>query len=148
MPVPAGFSSPAMSGRLSKDLPRKGDFINQTSTVNLTETISPDRRHFMGLEPQHAVAKSRADLAERQLSEIVQLDAELQTRTTSYRSGMIERIGQEIAEAEAEKLGCLAEVQQRRDVGSRMEQLVKSGYASADLHCRSIRNARGQRHEM
>ena len=43
---------------------------------------------------------------------------------------MIERIGREIAEAEAEKTGCLAEVHQRRDVGSRMEELVKSGYAS------------------
>ena len=43
---------------------------------------------------------------------------------------MIERIGQEIAEAEAEKTGCLAEVNQRRDVGSRIEQLTKSGWAS------------------
>jgi hypothetical protein len=65
-----------------------------------------------------------------QLAEVATLDSALETRTSSYQSGMIERIGQEIAEAEAEKSGCLAEVNQRRDVGSRMEQLAKSGWAS------------------
>src|SRR5207247_410114 len=37
---------------------------------------------------------------------------------------------QEFKETTAERTGCLAEVQQRREVGSRMEQLVKSGTAS------------------
>ena len=119
-----------MAGRLSRDLPRKGDIIERTITVNLTETLSPDRRHFLDLEQQSTVAKDRADLAKRQLAEVAKLDGELEGRTGSYQSGMIERIGQEIAEAEAEKIGCLAEVRQRRDVGSRMEELVKSGYAS------------------
>lgn len=119
-----------MAGRLSRDLPRKGDIIERTITMNLTETLSPDRRHFLDLEQQSTVAKDRADLAKRQLAEVAKLDRELESRTSSYQSGMIERIGQEIAEAEAEKTGCLAEVRQRRDVGSRMEQLVKSGYAS------------------
>ena len=119
-----------MAGRLSKDLPRKGDIIEHTITVNLTETLSPDRRHFLDLEQQSTVAKDRADLAKRQLVEVAKLDSALEAQTSSYQSGMIERIGQEIAEAEAEKTGCLAEVRQRRDVGSRMEQLVKSGYAS------------------
>jgi multidrug resistance efflux pump len=120
-----------MAGRLSKDLPRKGDIIEQTITVNLTETLSPDRRHILDLEQQSAVAKDRSDLAKQQLAEVAKLDGALETQTTSYQTGMIERIGQEIAEAEAEKTGCLAEVHQRRDVGSRMEELVKSGYASA-----------------
>jgi multidrug resistance efflux pump len=119
-----------MAGRLSRDLPRKGDIIERTITVNLTETLSPDRRHFLDLEQQSTVAKDRTDLAKRQLAEVAKFDGELETRTGSYQSGMIERIGQEIAEAEAEKIGCLAEVRQRRDVGSRMEELVKSGYAS------------------
>jgi multidrug resistance efflux pump len=119
-----------MAGRLSRDLPRKGDIIERTITMNLTETLSPDRRHLLDLEQQSAVAKDRADLAKRQLAEVAKLDGELESRTSSYQSGMIEHIGQEIAEAEAEKAGCLAEVHQRRDVGSRMEQLVKSGYAS------------------
>jgi multidrug resistance efflux pump len=119
-----------MAGRLSKDLPRKGDIIDRTITVNLTETLTPDRRHFLDLEQQRKVANDRADLARRQLSEIAKFDGELQVRTNSYQSGMIDRIGQEIVEAEAEKTGCLAEVNQRREVGSRMEELVKSGYAS------------------
>jgi multidrug resistance efflux pump len=119
-----------MAGRLSKDLPRKGDIIDHTVTVNLTETLSPDRRHFLDLEQQSTAAKEHADLARRQLAEVVKQDGALESRTTSYQSGTIERIGQEIAEAEAEKAGCLAEVDQRRDVGSRMQQLVKSGYAS------------------
>ena len=119
-----------MAGRLSKDLPRKGDIIEHTITVNLTEALSPDRRHFLDLEQQITVAKDRANLAKRQLAEVATLDSALETRTSSYRSGMIERIGQEIAEAEAEKSGCLAEVNQRRDVGSRMEQLAKSGWVS------------------
>jgi multidrug resistance efflux pump len=119
-----------MAGRLSRDLPRKGDIIDHTVTVNLTETLSPDRRHFLDLEQQSTAAKENADLARRQLAEVVKQDGALESRTTSYQSGTIERIGQEIAEAEAEKAGCLAEVDQRRDVGSRMQQLVKSGYAS------------------
>jgi multidrug resistance efflux pump len=119
-----------MAGRLSSDLPRRGDIIDHTVTVNLTETLSPDRRHFLDLEQQGTIAKEHADLARRQLAEVAKQDAELESRTTSYQSGIIERIGQEIAEAEAEKTGCLAEVDQRRDVGSRMQQLAKSGYAS------------------
>jgi hypothetical protein len=43
---------------------------------------------------------------------------------------LITRLGHERNEAVAERTGCLAEVQHRRDVGSRMEQLVKSGNAS------------------
>jgi multidrug resistance efflux pump len=119
-----------MAGRLSRDLPRKGDMIDRTVTVNLTETLAPDRRHFLDLEQQGTVARDRAGLARRQLAEVAKLDGELETRTNSYQSGMVERIGREIAEAQAEKTGCLAEVHQRRDVGSRMEELVKSGYAS------------------
>jgi multidrug resistance efflux pump len=119
-----------MAGRLSKDLPRKGDIIDRAVTVNLTETLSPDRRHFLDLQQQNKVANDRADLARRQLSEISRFDGELQVRMNSYQSGMIDRISQEIVEAEAEKTGCLAEVNQRREVGSRMEELVRSGYAS------------------
>ena len=39
----------------------------------------------------------------------------------------MQRLGQDIAEAEAEKVGCLAEVHQRRVIGTRMEQMVKLG---------------------
>ena len=47
-----------------------------------------------------------------------------------YRDGMIARLEHQRDEANAEKTGCLAEAGQRRDVGSRMEQLVKSGTAT------------------
>src|SRR3979409_866971 len=96
-----------MAGRLSRDLPRKGDIIERTVTVNLTETLSPDRRRFLDLEQQITVAKERPDLGRRHTAEVAELDAILDSRTNSYQSGMIERIGQEIAEAEAEKIGCL-----------------------------------------
>jgi len=33
-----------IAGRLSRDLPRKGDIIEHSITVNLIETLSPDRR--------------------------------------------------------------------------------------------------------
>ena len=119
-----------MAGRLSRDLPRKGDIIEHSITVNLIEAFSPDRRHLMELEQQSVVAKDRANLAKKQIAEIETIDRALESRTASYRSGAIERLGQQIAEAEAEKTGCLAENEQRLDVGSRMEQLAKSGYTS------------------
>ena len=119
-----------IAGRLSGDLPRKGDIIDHSITVNLIEALSPDRRHLLDLEQQSAVAKDRANLAKKQIAEIEAIDRGLESRTESYRSGAIERLGQQIVEAEAEKTGCLAENEQRLDVGSRMEQLAKSGYTS------------------
>jgi multidrug resistance efflux pump len=119
-----------MSGRLTRDLPSKGDFIKEAANVPLIAALSPDRRHLFDLERHHAVAKERAELAGRQLAEITDLDRELANRTEAYRNGMIQRLAQELEETTAERTGCLAEVQKRREVGSRMEQLVKSGIAS------------------
>jgi multidrug resistance efflux pump len=119
-----------MAGRLARDLPRKGDIIDHSITVNVTDTLSPDRRHLLDLGQQSAVAKDRADLAERQLAEIGKIDRELETRIEFYRSRMIQRLSQEIVEAGAEKTGCLAEARQRGDIGSRMEQLARLGYTS------------------
>ncbi len=119
-----------IAGRLSADLPRKGEIIDHSITVNLVKALSADRRHLLDLEQQSAVAKDRAELAKRQLAEVEARDGDLKTRTESYQSGTIQRLGQEVVEAEAEKTGCLAENEQRRDVRSRMEQLAKSGYTS------------------
>jgi hypothetical protein len=52
-----------IAGRLSRDLPRRGDIIEHPITVNLIETLSADRRHLLDLEQQSAVAKDRAELA-------------------------------------------------------------------------------------
>jgi multidrug resistance efflux pump len=117
-------------GRLTQDLPRKGDTIDHAVTVNLVDTLSPDRRHLFDLEQQVAVAKDRAELAKHQLDEIALVDRELEARTNNYQDGMINRLGKEINEAEAERTGCLAEVSQRRDIEARIGELVKSGYVS------------------
>jgi multidrug efflux pump subunit AcrA (membrane-fusion protein) len=70
-----------IAGRLTRDLPRKGDFIEQPAVVTLIETLSRDQRHLLDLGSQYAVAKERADLAEKQLAEIAAADRELQKRT-------------------------------------------------------------------
>lgn len=119
-----------IAGRLARDLPRKGDVIEHSITVNFVEALSPDRRHLLDLEQQSAVARDRADLAKKQISEIDTIDRGLESRMAAYRAAAIQRLGQQIAEVEAEKAGCLAENEQRLDVGSRLEQLAKSGYAS------------------
>jgi multidrug resistance efflux pump len=119
-----------IAGRLSRDLPRKGDFIEQPVAMTLIEALSRDQRHLLELTGQYAVAKQGADLARKQLAEIAAADDELAKRGQIYHDGMIARLGFERDEAKAEKTGCLAEVEQRRDVGSRMEQLVKGGLAS------------------
>jgi hypothetical protein len=115
--------------------------------VTLIEALSRDHRHLLQITSQHTVAKERADLARKQLAEVAAADVELANRTKIYRDGMIARLGHERDESKAEKTGCLAEAEQRREVGSRMEQLVKAGAASqirtneALLHSRRPRRA-------
>jgi multidrug resistance efflux pump len=119
-----------IAGKLTQDLPRKGQFVGQAENLTLIKSRAPDRRHLQDLERQHNTAKEKAELARDQLAEIKQSDSELDRRTAAYRSGMVDRLGQEIEEATAEKLGCLAEANHRRDVGSRMEALARSGTIS------------------
>jgi multidrug resistance efflux pump len=119
-----------IAGRLTRDLPPKGDFIDQPQSVTLIEALSRDHRHLLQITSQYAVAKERADLARKQLAEIAATDDELSKRTKIYRDRMIARLGHERDETKAEKVGCLMEVEQRREVGTRMEQLVKAGTAS------------------
>jgi hypothetical protein len=63
-----------IAGRLSVDLPRRGEIIERPTTVNLVQAFSSDRRHLLNLEQQSAVAKDRAELANRQLSDIAVTD--------------------------------------------------------------------------
>jgi len=72
---------------VSRDLPRKGDIIERTVTVNLTETLSPDRRRFLDLEQQITVAKERANLARRQLAEVAKLDDILKAERVHINPG-------------------------------------------------------------
>jgi multidrug resistance efflux pump len=119
-----------ISGRLTQDLPNKGAVIEQSVNIPLVAALSPDRRHIFDLERQQAMAQERAQLARRQLAEITEFDRELSNRIEAYRNGMTQRLTLESIETAAERAGCLAEVQQRRQVGSRMEQLVEKGLAS------------------
>jgi multidrug resistance efflux pump len=112
------------------DLPRKGDFIDHVLPVTLITTFSPDRRQLLDLDRQHANASERAALASKHLTELTAVDSDLEKRMQAYRTGMISRVEHEIAEADAESTGCLAEVQQRREVGARMEELNKRGFTS------------------
>jgi multidrug resistance efflux pump len=139
-----------IAGRLTQDLPRKGDFVMQASTVSLIQALSPDRSHLLDLDRQFNVAKQQAALARKQLEEIATADGVLEQRVNAYRDGMITRLGNEIAEAEAEKTGCLAEARQRQDVGSRFEELVKNGTASQirSAEAQALREATSTRCEM
>ncbi|MGZ5866950.1 MAG: HlyD family efflux transporter periplasmic adaptor subunit [Xanthobacteraceae bacterium] len=119
-----------IAGRLTQDLPRKGDYIERPKDVTLVQALSRDQRHLLDLIGQYAIANGRAETANKQLTEIAAEDDELAKRMKVYRDGMIVRLGHERDEARAEKIGCLAEVEQRRDVGSRMGQLVRSGLAT------------------
>ncbi|HZP71460.1 MAG TPA: HlyD family secretion protein [Pseudolabrys sp.] len=118
------------AGRLTTDLPRRGEFIAQARTVTLVEALAPDQRHLFDLRQQYTVANERAQLTRAQLDEIKSVDHGLGDRAEAYKTGVVNRISREIEEASAENAGCLAEVEQRREIGSRMEQLTKLGTAS------------------
>jgi multidrug resistance efflux pump len=119
-----------IAGRLTQDLPRKGEFVAQPEKVALIDSMAPDRRHLLDIERQYFASKENAELARKQLDEIAAIDVELDARIGAYRDGMIDRLGHEVEEAEAERNGCLAEISQRIDVGSRMKALVDAGTAS------------------
>ncbi|MFK4534749.1 hypothetical protein ABIA00_002932 [Bradyrhizobium ottawaense] len=118
------------AGQLSPDLPRKGEYFQQSRVVPMVGARSPDRRHLMDLDQQLAMSTKRAELARRQLEEIAGLDRKLGERSEDYRLGMVARLNHEIGETEVEKGGCLAEARQRNDVAGRMERLVKLGISS------------------
>lgn len=119
-----------IAGRLTQDLPRKGEFVARPEKVTLINSMAPDRRHLLDIERQYSTSKENAELARKQLDEIAAIDVELDARIGAYRDGMIDRLGHEVEEAEAERNGCLAEISQRIDVGSRMKALVEAGTAS------------------
>ena len=119
-----------IAGQLTRDLPRKGDVIEHAKALTLVAMPSRDQRHLLHLGSQHAVAKQRAALANRQLDEIAAADVDLAQRVKVYREGMIARLEREHDETKAERAGCLAEATQRRDVGTRMEKLVQGGTAT------------------
>lgn len=119
-----------ISGYLAQDLPHKGALIEHPAKIALIRSYTVDRRRLLELEREQAVAKERAAFANTQLGEITKLDGELSARMEAYKDGMIKRLGHEIKEAEAESSGCLAEVEHRRDISSRMQGLANLGTTS------------------
>ena len=122
--------SAPFAGRLTNALPRQGDFIDNTRSVNLIEALSPDRRHLFELQLQLALANKTGELAQQHLNEIASLDAELAKRIDTYRHAIVNLISHEGMEAEAERAGCIEELKHRDDVGLRMDTLTESGLAS------------------
>jgi multidrug resistance efflux pump len=116
-----------IAGRLTENLPSRGQYLPEIRSVNLVQALAPDQRHLFDLRQQSAVAERHAELARAQLKEIAAADIELRQRLTAYRTGMAERISQELEETVASSKGCEAEAQLRREVGSQMEHLTKLG---------------------
>ncbi|MEZ0219102.1 MAG: HlyD family secretion protein [Tardiphaga sp.] len=117
-------------GYLSSELPHKGQYIAEPQTLMLIKSYAADRQRLLEMEGQQATAKGRATFAKKQLAEIAVVDAELAKRMQTHRNGMVDRISQEIAEAEAEKKGCFAEVIHRQTIGSTMQGLAETGATS------------------
>jgi multidrug resistance efflux pump len=119
-----------ISGKLAETLPQKGEFLSEPSSVPLIDARSPDRTSLLNLQRQRVLAKRNSELARSQLKEIVELDTTLSNRVSAYLSATIAHLQREIGETNAERKGCWQELEQLRDVSSRMNQLTKSGYAS------------------
>lgn len=117
-------------GRLTDELPHRGEFIARKQAIELITSIAPDQRHLFDLREQQETAEARAELARKQIDEIDASEHMLSDRVATYRAGMVRRIDSEIKESVAERDGCRAEANERRDASSRMKQLVEKGLAS------------------
>jgi multidrug resistance efflux pump len=122
--------SAPIAGTLFDNLPRTGTYYDRPETVKLIQARTPDRRPLLDLDRQLSIANSKAQLALTQLAEVTSTDATLTARLQIFRSAMMSRLKEELNEIAAEKTGCRVESKLRRDIGSRMEELVKSGLAS------------------
>jgi multidrug resistance efflux pump len=119
-----------ISGRLSPHLPRQGDLIDSSKSLNLIEALSPDRRHLLDLQLQSSLAKKAAELANHQLDELAVFDAQLAKRAEAYKAAVVDQIGHEVLEAQAEHVGCVAELKQRSAIGSSFDTLTQSKVVS------------------
>jgi multidrug resistance efflux pump len=117
-------------GYVSDELPRKGQYIAEAETLTLIKSYTADRQRLLEMEGQQAAAKHRAEFANKQLLEIAAADKELAQRMEANRGGLLQRLKQEIVEAEAEKTGCFAEAAHRQVIGSKMRGLADTGATS------------------
>lgn len=119
-----------LNGEVARDLPKKGEFLDHPTVVKVVEALSPDRRHLVDLEQQLSAAAATADLARKQLAEIAAADRQLVERSDAYRAATMARLQHGIAETEAERTGCLAEAQHRRDLTAQYTTLFEHGVLS------------------
>ena len=122
--------SAPISGKLLDDMPRTGTFFDRAGAVPLIEARALDQRQLLDLTNQFDIANNKAKLARAQLEEIASTDANLTSRLGTFQLGMMTRLKEELNEVAAEKTGCHVEAKLRRDIGSRMEGLAKSGLTS------------------
>jgi multidrug resistance efflux pump len=127
-----------ISGRLTENLPKKGEFLAEAKSLPLIDARSPDRTHLLDLQRQRIMAKRNGELAHRQLTEIEQLDDMLSGRVSSYSETTVRHIERKIAETEAAKAGCEAELHQHRDVSERLAKLSASGLTSEIRHATAL----------
>lgn len=119
-----------IAGRLSADLPQKGQFISDTSAMTLVESLNPDRRQLAIYEQDYAQAATRVELASAQLDDIKEQNRDLGKRLENYRAAMLERLGRETDEAHAMLKACMARRDELTKQRARIEILAKSGTAS------------------
>lgn len=119
-----------IAGRLTTDLPQKGQFIAQSTTLPLVESPSPDRRQLAIYEQEHAISATRIELALSQLDILQQNDRQLGDRLESYRKAMLDRLRRETDEATANLKACEARRDELTKQRSRIASLAKTGFAS------------------
>lgn len=119
-----------IAGQLTSELPGKGEFIAHPAKLTLIKSYTSDRRRLLDLERQQAEANEKVALATKQLTELAEMDRDLEQRMSAYRDGITKRLTFEINEAAAEEKGCLTEAHYRHDISSRFKGLVKSGTTS------------------
>jgi multidrug resistance efflux pump len=117
-------------GYLSTELPQKGRYIAAPEKLQLIKSYAEDRQRLLEMEGQQSAANGRAALAQKQMEEIRALDVELGDRMRAYEAGMRTRVSREIAEAEADKTGCLTEAGYRQEIGAKMRKLADTGITS------------------
>lgn len=114
-------------GQLSQDLPKKGEFVDGSTSTKLVDVLMPDRGHLVSLEQDHDVAKAQVDLATSQIAELDGADRDLAERTDRHRAAVLELLGREIQEADAELGACRAEESGKGKVRERAQALADSG---------------------
>jgi multidrug resistance efflux pump len=127
-----------ISGQLTDNLPKKGEFLAERKSLPFIAAHSPNRTHLIDLQRQRVMANRSGELARRQLKQIEELDGALSKRISAYNETSIHHLGGKIAETQAANTGCEAELVQHRDVSDRLAKLAASGLSSEIRHATAL----------